>query len=140
MTLRRDANISPCTPQEAPAPTVRAESAPPEEEPEAWFAREDLLGFVREEATLIDPVHSHIYRAASPRRIRDAGWTAHDFMAVHAELHRRTGRGARSGKRQHAADVRRLLNSANDADLVLAQALLLVAIGTLPPDAPRRDD
>jgi hypothetical protein len=114
-----------------------------EEDPDACdacFEREAVLEYVREEAGRIDRPRSRLYHSVSSRRIENAAWLAYNFMAVHRELHLRVGRGARSGKRAHAAEVRRLLESTNDADLALAMAVLVAAIGTLPPDGPRRDD
>jgi hypothetical protein len=104
-----------------------------------WIEPEDVLDCVRQEAARLDWRSARVYEAASPRRVKNAGWLAHDLIAAHLELHRRTGRGARTGKRQHAAEVRRLLEATTDADLQLAQCLILAAIGMLPPDAPRRE-
>lgn len=115
------------------------EHSSPAEEPEEGIWPSAVLAFVRQEAAGMDPAHSHIYKAATLRRIKNAAWLAYDLMGVHLELHRRLGRGARTGRRAHAAEIRRLLENTNAANLVLAQAALVAAIGTLPPDEPRRD-
>jgi hypothetical protein len=126
MTLRRAANTAPCTPQEAPAPTVRAESPPPAEEPDESYTGDDILAFVREMAATNDPRRAPIYRAVEPERIRAGARLAQQILETHLELRQRMGRRARTGRRKHAQSIYQLLDSTNDADLELAVAALSI--------------
>src|SRR5688572_2136041 len=95
----------------APLPAPEDAGEPDDE----GFFPEVILDYVRAEAARRDPGLARVYRAATPRRVRNAGWLAHALMAAHLELHRRVGRGARTGRRKHAQEVYRLLNASNDA-------------------------
>ena len=70
-------------------------------------------------------------------RIKDGVDVVLQILDVHLELKRRYGRGARTGSRKHAAEIRRLLEATNSANLVVAAAYLESAYGVLPPSRAR---
>ena len=117
----------------APAPDHTSSEPGPESEDELCIHPEDVLRYVREQAGRIDPRHADLYRTMSPTRIQDGAELAQRLLATHRTLLGRWGRLARTGRRAHLQQVYRLLRSTNEANVVLAEAYLETAFGTLPP-------
>lgn len=104
------------------------------------FVSEQALDFVREEAARRDPRHTHIYATVSAGRVKDAADTAQQLLAAHLEQRRRQGRGARTGRRTHLQTVYAILDASNEANLVLADAFLELALAVLPASHSREGD
>jgi hypothetical protein len=101
------------------------------------FTRDEVLGYIRQEAARRDWRSARIYRTISPGRVKDGADVAQRLLEVHLELRRRRTRGARGGRRAHHAAVDAILAETNDAALVLAQAWLEAAFALLPLSPPK---
>lgn len=104
------------------------------------FVSERALDFVRDEAARRDWRHASLYAAADQGRVKDGVDVVQRLVAAHLELLRRQGRGARTGRRQHAQTVRAVLAETNEVSLVLAEAWLEAAYALLPRSRLRQDD
>jgi hypothetical protein len=120
-----------------PEPTVSAEDPQSQIQEVESFTPEQVLAFVRDVAARRDSALAHYYRTMAAGRVKDGVEVVLQLLEVHLELKRRYGRGARTGSRAHAAEIRRLLDSTNSANLVAAAAYLESAYGVLPPSRAR---
>src|SRR5687768_3108391 len=107
---------------------------PPADEAEECFTAENVLGFVRDLAAARNPYSAHSFRTVDLNRLRSGARVAQRLLNAHLELRRRMGRGARTGKRAHAAAVRRVLEASNERDLELAAAVLSLPFFFSTPD------
>jgi len=101
------------------------------------FTAEQILDYVRYEAADRDPRYAHLYRKMSAGRIKDGVDVAQELLTAHLALYRHYGRG---GRRQHRTAIDRILESTNDASLVLALVWLEAAFALLPRSRPGRGD
>jgi hypothetical protein len=131
---------------EEPLAAEQAESTNLDHDPEPgseWtetFTPAQVLAFVRSEAALRDPRHARIYETADPSRIKDGIDTLRAIVSAHLEFHQRTGRGAKSGRRAHAAAIRTAVLATNEVTFTLGLIWLELAFGLLPPSSPPEDD
>jgi hypothetical protein len=91
-----------------------------------------VLAYVRQQAARRDPTLGHIYATASSARVKEAASLGQKLLEAHRALLVRQGRGARTGRRRHAQQIYDLLNSTNDANVMLAICYLETALGVLP--------
>src|SRR5215217_8093699 len=103
-------------------------------DPIETFSAEQILFFVRDEAADRDPRYAHLYRSMSAGRVKDGIEVAQQLLRAHLALYRCHGRG---GRKEHRAAIERILESTNDASLVLALAWLTAAFALLPRSRPR---
>jgi hypothetical protein len=111
-----------------------------EPEDEILFSPEDVLDFVRRVAAERDPRHASIYADVDPSRVKDGIVTLEALMRAHLEFHRRTSRGARSGRRVHSQQIREAVLATNEVTFTLGLVWLDLAFGLLPPSSPPDDN
>ena len=121
------------------APEFVSPAEDPEPEDEILFSSEDVLAFVRRAASERDPRHSHIYADCDASRVKDGVETLQAILRAHLEFHLRTGRGARSGRRAHAAAIRTAVLATNEVTFTLGLAWLDLGYGLLPAADPQGD-
>jgi hypothetical protein len=112
----------------------------PEPEDETLFSPEDVLAFVRRAAAGRDPRHASLYETVDADRIKDGIETLQAILRAHLEFHLRTGRGARSARRAHAAAIREAVLATNPVTYTLGLVWLDLAFGLLPSSPPPEDD
>ena len=100
-------------------------------EPAASYTEEDILAFVRTIAARRDPGRILPYSSTSPARIKHAAAVAQRVLEVHLRYLRSSPRAR--GRRQHNAEIFRLLDQTNPGTLTLALAWLDAAFALLPP-------
>jgi hypothetical protein len=116
------------------------ESEPGEDSLEAFSVTdEDVLQFVRDAATQRDPKNARFYATASPGRIKDGIGTLATILSAHLAFHQRTGRGAKTGRRKHAAAIRAAVLATNEVTYTLGLAWLDLGYGLLPAAEPPDD-
>jgi hypothetical protein len=91
------------------AESASAGDPPPQGEEVESFTSEQVLAFVRDVAARHDPQLAHYYATMPNSRVKDGVDVVLRILAVHLESKGRYGRGARTGSRRHAAEIRRLL-------------------------------
>lgn len=124
------------------------EATSPDHDPEPGVVREwddlfspaDVLDFVRRVASERDPRHASLYATASPGRIKEGIATLEAILSAHLAFHQRTGRGAKTGRRKHAAAVRTAVLATNEVTFTLGLAWLDLGYGLLPAAEPPQDD
>lgn len=126
----------PTSPDEGPA--GHGADQEPEPAPDLGpFTRDEMLSFVLGEAARRDWRSARLYRSMDAGRVKIGADVAQRLLEAHLELRRRRTRGARGGRRAHAAAVDAVLDETNDAALVLAQAWLEAAFALLPLSPPK---
>ncbi len=126
-----------------PEPTSQAREPDTEPTEDMWsmsVTPEQVLDYVRDQATRRDWRHAELYQAVDAARVKDSIEVLRTILAVHLEFHRRTGRKARTGRRQHQAAIRDAIAATNEATFILGLAWLDAAYGLLPPSRPPQND
>jgi hypothetical protein len=126
MLIAYDGDAQAETQESNPAPPTP--DVPPADEADVCYTAEDMLTFVRNVAG------ASTSRSVDLTRLRSGVRVAQALLDAHLKLRRRTGRGARTGRRAHAAAVRRVLEDSNERDLVLALAMLSLPFLFRTPD------
>ena len=124
------------------------EATSPDHDPEPGVVRDwddlfspaDVLAFVRTVAAQRDPQNARHYADCDASRIKDGVETLQAIMRAHLEFHVRTGRGARSGRRRHAAAIREAVLATNPVTYTLGLVWLDLAFGLLPSSPAPEDD
>jgi hypothetical protein len=110
--------------------TVGAASTPPPA-PVA-YAPAEVIAALRTTACRIDPAHCHLYREMDTDRMHQAIRVSTLLMQRHLTYRRhfRPGRG----RREHAAEMHRLVDAVNVVDLTMGVAWALAVGLMFPPE------